>query len=76
MFQHEYQWDTKHRLVIKGFANKAELREAAREVTRANVYLETLDGTDPPDGCFEALPLDRRYRARVTVRNGYLEHAK
>jgi len=72
----EYQWDKAHRLVVKGFATKAELREAARGVTKANIYLETLDGIDPPDGCFEALPLGRGYRARVTIRNGYLEHAK
>lgn len=74
--KYDYQWEHERRLVVKGFCTKAELKWAMRCVTRAPVLLETVDGQDPEDGVYEAIPLDGRFRAIVTIHGGCIWSVK
>ena len=73
---YDYTWEEKHRLVVKGFTTKGELKEAARDHTKASIYLETLNGGDPADGVYEARPLNGRWIAKVWIRGGCIRSAK
>ena len=65
--KYDYQWGHGRCLIVKGYCTKAELKLAAQCVTRALVLLETVDGQDPEDGVYEAIPLDGRYRSTMAA---------
>jgi len=48
-----YLWDEKHRLIVRGFYTKAELKENIGLLVTG--FLETLTGMVPEDGVYEAL---------------------